>query len=59
MPQPMAMLDTALTGSAAPAATPVSTATAIRNDTRRCSARRRYGSAVAATAMVTASGTTG
>jgi len=59
MPQPMAMLETALTGSARPPTTAAIVAAAMRNDTSRCRGRLRYGTAVAATAMVTASCVTG
>lgn len=58
-PQPIAMLETAFTGRANPPATAAIRATAMSSATVRCSGRLRYGSAIPATATVTASCVTG
>ena len=58
-PHPIARLETVLTGSADPVTTAAIDASVTRAPTSRCSGRLRYGSAVAATAIVTANCVTG
>ena len=58
-PHPIARLEMVLTGSADPLMTAAIDASMTIDTTSRCSGRLRYGSAVAATAIVTANCVTG